>query len=257
MILPIGARGIITPGLGFIHPYPASGPFGGHATLGTDLVSYWKLDETSGTTAADSKEANNGTITGATVNQTGKIGKAVLFDHSSEKIVIANESNFDFERSDAFSISMWFYLNSVNVNRFPITKQQASLAYAGWGLWIQTNNKIRFDLVNDGRAISNYLAVESTNAFSSGSWIHFVCTYSGNSNTSGVKFYINGTHDSTATSVRNTLTSSILTAISVEIGNRNGAFNFDGLIDEVGIWAKELSSSEASALYNSGNGLTY
>jgi hypothetical protein len=256
MIQPIGARGIITPGLGFIHPYPASGPFGGHATLGTDLVSYWKLDETSGTTATDSKEDNNGTITGATVNQTGKIGKAVLFDHSSEKIVIANESNFDFERTQEFSASMWFYLNSTGVNRFPLTKQEASGNYRGWGLWIQTNNKLRFDLVSAGGS-NNYLAVEATNAFSSGSWIHFGFSYSGSSTVAGVKLYINGSVDSTATSIRNTLTATILNAISVEIGNRNGAFNFDGLIDEVGIWNKELSSSEFSDLYNSGDGLTY
>jgi len=46
-----------------------------HALLTDDLVSYYKLDETSGTTAVDSFGSNDGTVNGATVNQTGKIGK--------------------------------------------------------------------------------------------------------------------------------------------------------------------------------------
>jgi hypothetical protein len=33
--------------------------------------------------------------------------------------------------------------------------------------------------------------------------------------------------------------------------------NFNGLIDELGIWKRVLTPSERSTLYNSGNGLTY
>lgn len=35
----------------------------------SDLAYYWKLDETSGTSVADSKGSNTGTLTGGTVNQ--------------------------------------------------------------------------------------------------------------------------------------------------------------------------------------------
>jgi hypothetical protein len=48
--------------------------------LTDNLVAYYKLDETSGSTAVDVIAANNGTITGATVNQAGKIGTAYSFD---------------------------------------------------------------------------------------------------------------------------------------------------------------------------------
>jgi len=33
--------------------------------------------------------------------------------------------------------------------------------------------------------------------------------------------------------------------------------DFDGLIDEVGIWSRALNSTEVSELYNSGSGLAY
>jgi len=41
--------------------------------LNTDLVSYWKLDETTGTVAYDSVGSNDGTISGATYTSSGKI----------------------------------------------------------------------------------------------------------------------------------------------------------------------------------------
>ncbi|MCX6873587.1 MAG: hypothetical protein NTW21_07240, partial [Verrucomicrobia bacterium] len=47
------------------------------------LVGHWALDETGGTTAAcDVNVTYNGTIAGATIDQSGKIGKAFGFGGS-------------------------------------------------------------------------------------------------------------------------------------------------------------------------------
>ena len=88
------------------------------ASLTTDLVSYYNFDETSGTTATDSLSANAGTITGATINQTGIIGKAYSFDGTGDYVTLANESNFDFMNSvtaDA-TICFWYKQNGATVN---------------------------------------------------------------------------------------------------------------------------------------------
>ncbi len=68
----------------------------GRASLNTDshLVGWWKFDETSGKTAADSsKQAHPGTLEGAlsfdTHSAPGRIGKALNFDGSKEGVRMA------------------------------------------------------------------------------------------------------------------------------------------------------------------------
>lgn len=62
------------------------------AALTDGLEGYWPMDETNGTTANDfSGHDRNGAISGGvTVNRTGKVGKAMLFDGSTEKISVTN-----------------------------------------------------------------------------------------------------------------------------------------------------------------------
>ena len=43
------------------------------------MISYWSLDETSGTTAYDALGVNNGNIVSATINQPGPIGTSYYF----------------------------------------------------------------------------------------------------------------------------------------------------------------------------------
>ena len=49
-------------------------------------ISYYYLDEASGTTAYDALGNYNGTNNGATVNQAGKVGKAYSFDGTNDRI---------------------------------------------------------------------------------------------------------------------------------------------------------------------------
>ncbi len=70
-----------------------------------NLVSWWKLDETSGTTAADSKGSNPGTYTGGyTLNQTGmgNAGVGVLLNGSTGYITVPTSASLEI--TGAFSI---------------------------------------------------------------------------------------------------------------------------------------------------------
>jgi len=48
--------------------------------LTTALVSYWRIDETSGTAVGDAKGSNTGTLTNSPTWVAGKIGNALSFD---------------------------------------------------------------------------------------------------------------------------------------------------------------------------------
>lgn len=61
------------------------------------LVAYYPMDETSGSTtfnrAPDTVGTLDGTITGATINQTGQVGQAYSFDGTNNQVEVANMTN--------------------------------------------------------------------------------------------------------------------------------------------------------------------
>lgn len=215
--------------------------------LTNNLVAYYKLDGNSN----DSVGSNNGTDTSITYS-TGKISNAAFFNATTDKI-ICGDTPFDFERTQAFSISLWIKINSTSVNRFPITKQEASGNYRGFSLWHTTTNVLNFALVSTG---TNKCEIQSPTITDTTNWMHVVVTYDGSSSTNGMAIWVNNSEQSKGV-VSNNLTTSILNDVQLEIGNRNAAFNFDGGIDEIGVWSRNINSTEISQLYNGGNGLPY
>ncbi len=64
------------------------------------LVAHLKFNND----VTDSAGSNNGTVTGTTTYATGKINNAFSFNGSSY-ITLANESNFDIDYNEPFSIA--------------------------------------------------------------------------------------------------------------------------------------------------------
>lgn len=235
----------------------------------TGLVSYWKLDETSGTTTIDNTGANNGTITGATVNETGKISKAYTFANSNY-IEIANESNFDFlsNLTASFTISLWIKTTTTSSGRI-LTKSLS--AAQGRGLDInfnyntlavicdfnETNLKKRTYSASDwDTGAPNYTPYY----LNDGDWHHLVIVGSGDVNAdAAVTFYLDGRTTSSTGLSKNGTVASITSDYPVRIGApiNSASGGIIATIDEIGVWNTTLSSSDVASLYNSGNGLTY
>jgi hypothetical protein len=76
-------------------------------SLTTDLISYWKLDETSGTTAEDSHGSNDGTANNQRVftsEEDGILGTAADFSSYNDWIGMSNTTG---QIDDAGSWSFW------------------------------------------------------------------------------------------------------------------------------------------------------
>ncbi|MDK1082110.1 MAG: hypothetical protein QGD88_11620, partial [Anaerolineae bacterium] len=69
------------------------------------LVAYWNMDETSGSTVADSTGSNNGIATGTTITN-GKIGNARNFNGSGDYITESNGLPVRTS-SVSFTVSGW------------------------------------------------------------------------------------------------------------------------------------------------------
>ena len=232
-------------------------------SLATGLVGYWTMDgkDTNWATGAvtdRSGRGNTGTIvsiattTGVSV---GKRGQALRFNGSTSNINIANESNFDFERTQKFSVAFWAKGMNPGAIQGPIIKMSNASPNTGWEAVTNYDctganpGFICFELIND--VGTNLIRVGSTNAvkLNDGSWHHYSFTYNGSSAASGVKMYEDGISLST-TAVIDTLSASILNNINVSIGSRNNSDIFyTGLLDDVRIYNYALSASEINKLY--------
>ncbi len=243
-------------------------------------VAWWKLDECQGSTVRSTNTPYNslldGTITiGASGSNTavgdcqsgtsthawyngvtGKRNYSLSFDGTDDYVSIVNESNFDFERTNAFSVCSWVNpVNDTDANHTIVAKMQDSSPFTGWELMLYDTNAsdsdgITFSLINTWS--SNVLRVDAArNEIETGTWQHVCATYDGSSSTSGVSIYLNGV-SKTVNSVLNSLSSSILNSLNLEIGSRQGGRLMKGQIDDVRIYNYALSAAQVRNVYNGG-----
>lgn len=221
--------------------------------LNNGLIGYWTFDgnKIAGVTAYDSSTSgNNGTMTNGPLPTIGKVGQALRFDGTDDYVAIGNSSTYNFDRANTFSISAWFYKDSITGPLGIFTKQNTTTGqFTGYGIAILNNNLTpSFGLQSN---TSNQANITSP-AVSAGAWHHIVGTYDGSSSASGLKMYVDGVLQS-STITSDTLTSSIVNTVAPQISGRNGANQLSpGKIDEVRLYNRVISAAEVTALYNMG-----
>jgi hypothetical protein len=230
---------------------------GEESTLLTGLSGYWKLDETSGTTAIDATGTQNGTALG-TVGVAGKIGYANSMDASGEGIRIPHNDSV-IPSGTAFSVSMWVWLDSIpstvtGLEGYYLFKQENTASpWEPHNIQIKSYDDLVFSSSTNTTATA--YSVKSSGVLSDSTWHHIVFINRGDGQP--LLLYIDGADVSTTAG---TFAGTLFEGAGYTyFGNAYiGAPNFvRGKIDECGIWLKALSSGEIASLYNSGNGRTY
>ena len=226
------------------------------ATLAGGLVGYWKFDENSGTTAADSSGNNNtGTLMSGAGWTTGQVGAAVSLDGVDDFVKIKDGK---ISNSTTGTISAWVKMNSlVNAHKIVCYGGGAAAAVQGlFGLEIrQDGSNYYFSVINvpvDGTPSADI--VHGNTVLQSGVWYHVALT----SNGSSWKLYVNGVAETLTAQLGNGNTgrwfgnTSVAAPDKTYIGGArfNGADvgSFPGAIDEVRIYDRALSASEVAAL---------
>ncbi len=183
----------------------------------------------------------------------GKVGQGLMFDANDDEVFMGSPASVD--NLPVLTISVWAKANSYgeNVQGYFVNKGGTSLL--GWRFQkISTGTAVKFQVDYDG---ASDLQVNGTALAASdfGKWIHWVVTWDGTANTSGVHIYKNGaevTYGSTSNGLGNRVDDS---AQNLVIGNQDNAGTsrtFDGSMDEFRLYNRVLSAAEISTLYNLG-----
>lgn len=209
----------------------------------SELIGHWTLDETSGTTAADSSgKGMNGTLmnglsfTGNSV--TGQVGRALQFDGSDDYIDIPDGYN-DFTKG--CTISLWAYPTAVRTwSRF-IDFGNAS---ASDNIWFGRQNNTGNLAFEGWSGSSSSGLVTAADAIALDTWQMFTVTVD---NMGNVKLYKNGQQIATGTSGV-----SSVTRTRNYIGRSNWSADqyYQGNMDDVRIYNYCLTDAEIQALYS-------
>ncbi len=226
------------------------------------LIAYWKLDEGTGATAADSTGGNNtGTLqTGATWG-TGKVGHAVVLDGTSGYVQAANLVE---NAVTAYSLAMWF--NTSSTSQQVLFSNRGVNVTSGKSLTLEMSQSgaaghLQWLLDQDGWGIG----VQSSAAYNDGAWHHVVATWTAPASTAidytQFTLYVDGAAITTTNFTINCncggVTSPLSGAEGAQIGTSSSwAIYFTGSLDEVGAWSRSLTSSDVTLLYNGGAGVS-
>jgi hypothetical protein len=195
---------------------------------------------------------------------TGKQGNAADIESAnSEFLSITDGAQSGLDFGGDFSFSIWVKFETLpasgNVNNLLSKFNLGTDGAYSFGLYNNAGTYYWRATVYDSTTPSENLSgnVGSAVTPSADTWYHVVWTFTESNYTSQV--YINGTSIGTYqhTGYSGTMNNS---AGPFKLGQlyAGGSDGFlDGLLDEIGVWNKVLSSDEVTELYNSGNALNY
>jgi len=205
-----------------------------------NLVSYYKMDETSGIRYDAVGSVNLSEIGGTVGYIAGKNGNAANLTSDAVRLDGGNNHYYT-----DITISFWMNVTTVAscwyMGKYALPGLSAQ---SSWVFW--SNEGLLYWLI----AHSNSSAITQVEvAHTTGAWVHYVASYNGTSK--AMKMYKNYSTTDTNTC-----------GGAMNNGTQNFQLNSyenhcNGAIGEVGIWNRVLSDAEVESLYKNGRGNFY
>ncbi len=207
------------------------------------------------------KFADNKSIVVTTPDQT----KTIEFDQQREftpgifgDVMRLNEDSFadcgdigNLDCSQPFSYGCW-YKASPQLHAGVISKMEPGPGRRGYDIWHQ---KGHIGIHLGHREPAAHMKVMTAEPVPTEKWHHFMATYDGSMQASQVRLYVDGRLQPVSSEEEmkaDGLTDTIATSVSFKIGTRTEEFPFNGLVDDVRIYNRQLSAEQVQTIFQSG-----
>ena len=210
--------------------------------LSNSIFAYWNMDENSGTVITDSISGRTGTD--AITNEEGIIGKAI--NCTGTLIPVDSINSTTRLNSNDATLSAWVFPYGTGGSDGIIISRLMGFGTPEYALVLDNANQV-YTFV--GNSDTNIALVSSN--LTLGQWAYIVEI----KNSTSICLYVNG--EIKACELYDGTWFPYDSGILSFCRRADGYYPFYGMIDEVGIWNRSLSSEEISLLYNSGNGCAY
>ena len=213
----------------------------------TDLVSYWDMDEISGT-RYDAHGSNNLTDNNTVGYDTGIIDNAAAFvAANTEYLSHTDNEGLSLGSDQSFTWAGWFYLSdSTTTGQIIVDKSPVGGAETREYRVKVINGELKATVGNGTTSISL-----NSDALTTTTWYHFALVHDADQDM--VRLHINNAVTSTAwTSGTQDTTSDVRLGYQL-----NNSSPLDGNLDQIGFWKRALNTTEIAALYNNGGGKSY
>ena len=216
------------------------------------LISHWRLDDGAPSqTAYDSVGPNSGTL-GGTVSVaaddptwlgSGVVGTDALSFDGGDHVRIAHDSG-QIE-GNQMTISAWFKRGRNDAREMFFAKGNGSSdATTSFWLEFETDNDLTFYLSRDNGGTSTGSYLVGPNVTDQINWHNVVATFDGSTK----RLYFDGALVGTQGFTASLLTDAPFDLAIGKLGS--STLNYQGDIDDVGLWGDDLTAGEAIALYN-------
>jgi hypothetical protein len=202
------------------------------------LVGHWKLNETSGTTVADSSGTqSNGTVAGAPHWSTDCGGNGVFdFDGNSNHISIPSSSYL--QPTESLTIAAWIKGDAWGSGGdVDVILRKGEGAPNDYQLAIAAG-RATLSLYRDS---THSISAAGNTELEPGLWYHVAAVWDG----ATVKVYVNGQLDNTPAAFTGTIATDTR---SVYLGGQTGSNYFDGMMRGVQLYNRALSATEIVAM---------
>jgi uncharacterized repeat protein (TIGR01451 family) len=214
------------------------------------MISYWKLDETSGTTFDDYYNDNNAECPGTKcpTPAIGQVNGGQAFDGSNDEINVPADASLDWGANDSFSIEFWMKRSgTINVNDVIVGRDDPSTSLHWW-VGVSTSGKPHYNLAatnGDGTSVAG------TTNLNDGYWHHVVAVRDADNGVNLI--YVDGRKDGSTPKLSYSAGFGSATA-ALNIGwlSLSKIYTYDGIVDEVALYNKALSPAEIQQHYQNG-----
>ena len=212
-----------------------------NGSLTEGLAAWWKFDETAGDVAYDSSgNGNDGNLTNGPTWSEGKIGGALSFDGTNDMV----RTNLSGSYNEDFTWSAWIKTTDTQGGVLGLSGDTWEVGGASFYIY-QGSPKV--DVHSVGAKLGNF-------NLSSNTWTHYLLTVKDSGGTvDPVRIFVNGLIEIDSTLNWFTYNGQNFNLRIAHVPT-HGEY-YEGLIDDVRIYDRVLSTVEVRALYELGEGL--